>query len=401
MGQFSSVQYLPKYNHPSSVYKVGSTIGRVHNSCQLQAFFPIDDEYEPPTSTSFSYWRDEAVNHITTLRDNIPSFAFFPLRRLHPVNHDTSSSHILKKVDANGGDKTKKQKWPVIIFTHGLFGTMEMYTSLCSTLASQGYVVLALEHEDGSAIYSKTVENEVIRMRFPTKEDNGGNEFEYTRQNITRFREPFLDKRCLEMKNVLDAIKDSHMLEGFTSSLNDVFREIDLDNLVICGHSFGGAAVIHACDSLQEAGYKIKGRIVLDIWSMPVNEKYLEQKSTIPSLFLFCPKFVASPEFQYTQKIMSVTTTTFNYEIKDISHQQFSDTPYFLWHALTSRLNLSGSLDPELAHQSIHETITTFLEVLDSKGAPLGSSLASMLSVTDIEAIDAKILENQYVLSLR
>ncbi|GLC73753.1 hypothetical protein PLESTF_001415400 [Pleodorina starrii] len=41
--------------------------------------------------------------------------------------------------------------FPVVVFSHGLAGTRNAYSSICIELASQGYVVLALEHSDGSA----------------------------------------------------------------------------------------------------------------------------------------------------------------------------------------------------------------------------------------------------------
>ncbi|EFJ50670.1 hypothetical protein VOLCADRAFT_120568 [Volvox carteri f. nagariensis] len=40
---------------------------------------------------------------------------------------------------------------PVVVFSHGLAGTRNAYSSICIELASQGYVVVALEHSDGSA----------------------------------------------------------------------------------------------------------------------------------------------------------------------------------------------------------------------------------------------------------
>jgi hypothetical protein len=42
-------------------------------------------------------------------------------------------------------------KLPVVLFSHGLAGQRAMYSISCSELASQGYLVLALEHADGTA----------------------------------------------------------------------------------------------------------------------------------------------------------------------------------------------------------------------------------------------------------
>ena len=38
-------------------------------------------------------------------------------------------------------------KWPLVLFSHGLGGCEEMYSQLCSFIASYGYIVVAVEHE--------------------------------------------------------------------------------------------------------------------------------------------------------------------------------------------------------------------------------------------------------------
>lgn len=54
---------------------------------------------------------------------------------------------------------------PVVVFSHGLGGNRILYSITCSELASQGYVVLALEHADGSASACKLAGGKVGSCR--------------------------------------------------------------------------------------------------------------------------------------------------------------------------------------------------------------------------------------------
>lgn len=47
-----------------------------------------------------------------------------------------------------------KTKFPVVILSHGLGGSRTMYSTVCGDLASYGFVVVAMEHRDGSGARS-------------------------------------------------------------------------------------------------------------------------------------------------------------------------------------------------------------------------------------------------------
>ena len=45
----------------------------------------------------------------------------------------------------------KSDRWPVMMFSHGLGGTRNAYSHICGSLASHGVVVVAADHRDGSS----------------------------------------------------------------------------------------------------------------------------------------------------------------------------------------------------------------------------------------------------------
>jgi hypothetical protein len=49
------------------------------------------------------------------------------------------------------GEAGGSSGFPVVLFSHGLGGHRSLYSMLCAELASQGYVVFAAEHADGTA----------------------------------------------------------------------------------------------------------------------------------------------------------------------------------------------------------------------------------------------------------
>lgn len=48
-------------------------------------------------------------------------------------------------------EESPDEPWPLVIFSHGLGGTRTNYSQYCTRLASDGRVVLAIEHRDGTA----------------------------------------------------------------------------------------------------------------------------------------------------------------------------------------------------------------------------------------------------------
>ncbi|GHJ83657.1 hypothetical protein NliqN6_0059 [Naganishia liquefaciens] len=66
-----------------------------------------------------------------------------PLEKITPPSATASSSPT-----------TSPRTPPLVIFSHGLAGTHLTYSHVCRSLASRGYIVLSISHQDGSGPYA-------------------------------------------------------------------------------------------------------------------------------------------------------------------------------------------------------------------------------------------------------
>ncbi|KAI7233102.1 hypothetical protein KC330_g5566 [Hortaea werneckii] len=65
---------------------------------------------------------------------------------------------------------TSNSRWPVTFFSHGLAGSRNAYSQICGELASNGMIVIALDHRDGSSPvqYVRETANTPAHVVYPT-----------------------------------------------------------------------------------------------------------------------------------------------------------------------------------------------------------------------------------------
>ena len=66
---------------------------------------------------------------------------------------------------------TSNGRWPVTVFSHGLAGSRNAYSYVCGDLASNGMIVIALDHRDGSSPiqYVRATTDTEERIVYPVK----------------------------------------------------------------------------------------------------------------------------------------------------------------------------------------------------------------------------------------
>ena len=133
--------------------KVGRCVTRLDGCPQMAIYYPLATD-ATASDRRDPYFRQEVVA-AASRHSKLPTWFFSFLRNKAPY---VSNGPICKK-------QPEEEGLPVILFSHGLFGTLEMYSTLCSQLAASGYVVMALEHEDGSALYAEDMQGVEVPPR--------------------------------------------------------------------------------------------------------------------------------------------------------------------------------------------------------------------------------------------
>jgi platelet-activating factor acetylhydrolase len=132
---------------------------------------------------------------------------------------------------------------PVVIFSHGLGGNRSAYTITCSELASQGYVVFAIEHADGTASACKLACGRGWRFYKGLGGEKG--QVEKTRFRVIEMKTALRVLRSLDKGQPLPGqLKVSGRLNGSTSFLTGA---LDTRCVAAVGHSYGGATTAALC----------------------------------------------------------------------------------------------------------------------------------------------------------
>ncbi|EPQ52569.1 hypothetical protein GLOTRDRAFT_79681 [Gloeophyllum trabeum ATCC 11539] len=156
-------------------------------------------------------------------------------------------------------------KWPLLIFSHGLAGSRTTYSHLCAHLAAQGRVVLALEHRDGTgpAVFPRGADGQPKSLYYVNPgsvhwPDSKGNyasveNSSYNSEQAMKLRQEQLDFRRREVYEAVEAFKrmvggneDRGGVEVADAAEIDWSKwngKIDFEHIDLVGHSFGGATV--------------------------------------------------------------------------------------------------------------------------------------------------------------
>jgi hypothetical protein len=286
-------------NNPSSfpkLYNVGAA--KLHMSIDIPAcqfFYPAaatadDNENEKKKKNENEknanfrpYFRKKAV---IGMIEYLNGYGDGLLQMLEEKSHPCQKYYGCNPIELNNENKDSSNKFPLILFSHGLGGNMELYTELCAMIASYGYIVVAIEHEDGSASYAASAsdaakakakanakaskltddnnnkdQNQISKIveifPIPYKRPLSNAKVPYSRQKVLDMRTSMLEQRVNEIQKIYEYMATTTTTTTTTTNENipssdelSLFEKIisvtNTDELHLIGHSFGGATQLLA-----------------------------------------------------------------------------------------------------------------------------------------------------------
>ena len=240
----------------------------------------------------------------------------------------------------------KLEKYPVLIFSHGITGSRHLHQILFEHLASKGYIVFALDHSFDANL---TI--------FPD-----GKIADY-RSEITGhpdsvlIREKQINTRAFDVGFIIDQIREieTGMIDSKLSG------RLDLDRVALGGHSYGGATAILASHNHEI----IKACVVLDGWISPIPDEVISEGINVPFLFMGRPSWHDSDYPGNYERLADLITHSSNEKydlrINQTLHLDYTDIP--LMSPLVKHVMDVGDLKPSTTLSLINDLVLGFLEV--------------------------------------
>jgi len=325
----------------------------------------------------------------------------------------------LKQMETGSQDQQNHQqhKFPLIVFSHGIGCSRELYSQFCADWASFGFIVAAVEHRDGSACVSQS--HDPMARKGSSKRNIridhryvGSHEDEYLiRNEQVHFRSGEVSR----MMDLMVRINEGRMVKnvaGIDDSsptgadgkecLNNFKDRIDLKDAVLIGHSFGGATTILNLSR----DHRFKLGVLMDPWMFPIRDEVLTPQVKQPLLFINTETFRLKENLRPQEEFKDLPAAASSRKscyIRGSVHQNQFDMPVLVRQPFLRRaLGMESSIDPLVflalnnnlvlnfiwttVHGFSHPKIDEELEAMEHK-VVWGFDYSDALSLADDELI--------------
>lgn len=335
---------------------VGSTLLRLPTGARVRLFYPANSTSEVLSSSDAHNIMADYLSDGKQTSDGMAAMVGFQQLGLSfLLRHlaDASSGCIQDApimVDTTSQNKNNKNnnstQLPLLIYSHGYGGNMDMATYLFRTMASKGMIVAAIEHTDGTAS-STVLEDGYVR--------NFNEYFMTGRQQLTR--------RASELLEAADFLP-GYIEKRFNCNSNSTTsgNGVKVGTIMLGGHSYGAPSAVMAANGASDKT-NISGLILHDpalgmgYGMLPPNGA----KSRIPTI-----SYVSDEYHRDNVRYGDLTL-----HVKGACHGNFVDAPLWAPQLVMRPLSLvipaAGPADAMLVHEQLAESALAFMRRLDPK----------------------------------
>ncbi len=162
--------------------------------------------------------------------------------------------------------------FPLIIYSHGWTGFRAIGVNQVESLASNGYVVIAIDHTYG-AVATRFDDGEIVEYdptALPDEEEVGVPAYEEAAADL-------VSTFAADIVTVLDELEAGE--DGVFATLASI---LDLTRIGVYGHSTGGGAAIQVC--LEDE--RCDAVLGFDPWVEPLPDRVIKIPGTRPALYM-------------------------------------------------------------------------------------------------------------------
>jgi fermentation-respiration switch protein FrsA (DUF1100 family) len=316
---FRSIREIPE---PTGHLTVGTVAWDIHTdrlelysdengsyrSIRAQAWYPAS------STTEKARWLGDGpfTSQGLAIDFGFPGFIFNHLRHVR--------SHAYVEAPALEGS------YPLVIISHGWSGFRQLHTDLAEELASQGYIVIGIEHTYGSVgtVFDDGTQLSVNREALPPRA---------TTPNFLDYANALVNTFAGDIISVLDEIEsyDNEDLKG------TIFNHIDASSITVIGHSTGGGAAVKV--GLTDS--RVHAVIGLDAWVEPLEESELKEGLRIPSLLIRSEGWYISFNNAYLKTLIENSPLTpIAFQMNGTTHYDFGMV--YMFSTLAPFIGLQG-----------------------------------------------------------
>jgi len=153
-------------------------------------------------------------------------------------------------------ENIEKNSFPLVVFSHGAFGYYQSNVSTYMELASNGYVVVSLDHPYHSFFTTDTEGKTItVNPEFLQQALNINNE-SVSEKEVIQTSHTWLDIRVADINFVLDSVKEAKEAQSLNdktwyvsddetkTEILDILSMVNIEKIGMMGHSLGGASSV-------------------------------------------------------------------------------------------------------------------------------------------------------------